>query len=86
MKMGITYSIKVKKENVQELERLECMDSVTTHADGHVECTLKKSSTRGNTIVQKDDWIVRFENGEWQRFGSVAYIDMLSGCRRKRIF
>lgn len=72
--MKILKSVRVHKDNLEKLKTLQCLQSVSTSEDGRqVVCRFKDNKTRGSLIARTDDWLVEFETGEWQRYGSEAY-------------
>lgn len=68
--MKIDYSIKVTRENIHAIKALSCVASISE--DGQT-VKLKPDATRGGIILHSGDWLVRFKNGLYQRFGSAAY-------------
>ena len=75
--MKVIYSIKVHKDNVLQLKKLDCFTSVSEDATGKVICQFKDSKTRGSMIARTGDYVVQFESGEWQRFGIEAYSSLV---------
>lgn len=80
--MKITYSIKVNSDNIEAIEALPCVASVTHTPRGTV-VRLHSSSTRGRTEAVSGEWLVLFACGLWQRFGHVAYDSMLLASQKK---
>lgn len=81
--MKISYSIKVKSDNIAAIEALPCVASVMHTPRGTV-VRLRPSSTRGRTEAVTGEWLVLFACGLWQRFGHVAYSSMLLASQRKK--
>lgn len=71
--MKVIYSIKVHRDNLEKLQKLDCFSSVSTDTSGNVVCQFKDNKTRGSLIARTGDYAVQFASGEWQRFGSEAF-------------
>lgn len=71
--MKVIYSIKVHKDNLSKLEKMDCFSSVGIDSNGRIACQFKDNKTRGSLIARTGDFVVQFASGEWQRFGSEAY-------------
>lgn len=71
--MKVIYSIKVHRDNLEKLQKLDCFSSVGTDTSGNIVCQFKDNKTRGSLIARTGDYIVQFGSGEWQRFGSEAF-------------
>jgi len=74
--MKAIYNIRVRKENVNEILKLECVRNVEQFPDGRIIVYLKQEFTDGKTEVNKDEYIVRWENGKYQRYGATAFMNL----------
>lgn len=72
-RMKVIYTIRVKKENINELSKLEAVERIFNNEKGHMVVLLKQDFTDGKREVAENDYIVQWKNGKYQRFGSVAF-------------
>lgn len=63
--------IKVHRVNLEALSKLDCVEYIKHRSDGIV-IKLKEEFTNGFPILHDGDFLVQFESGLYQRFGSEA--------------
>lgn len=71
--MKVIFSIKVHKDSLHQLRKMDCFSSVGEDTEGRIVCQFKDNKTRGSLIARTGDYVVQFASGEWQRFGSEAF-------------
>ena len=71
--MKVIYSIRIKRNKIDELRKLDIVESVDLTTDGNIVVSLKPELTDGKLEAAKDEYLVQWESGKWQRYGSVAY-------------
>lgn len=71
--MKVIYSIRIKRNKIDELRKLDIVESVDLATDGNIVVRLKPEFTDGKLEAAKDEYLVQWESGKWQRYGSVAY-------------
>ena len=64
----IIESIKFTGININDIFKLECVDSVTKDCNGDPMVFLKPQYTQGRGIARKYDYLCKFANGMWQVF------------------
>lgn len=69
--MKVIKTIKIHRSNLDALNKLDCVEYIKHRTDGIV-VKLKEEYTKGFTILHSEDYLVKFENGLYQRFGSEA--------------
>lgn len=72
-RMKVIYTIRVKKENINELSKLEAVERIFNNEKGRMVVLLKQDFTDGKREVSENDYIVQWKNGKYQRFGAVAF-------------
>ena len=72
-KMKVIYTIRVKKENINELSKLESVERIFNNEKGHMVVLLKQDFTDGKREVAENDYIVQWKSRKYQRFGAVAF-------------
>ena len=76
--MKVIYSIKVHRDNLQQLKNLRYLARVDVGADGKsITVQIKDNCTRVSLIERKEDYINQFSNGEVQRYGCEAYANLV---------
>lgn len=70
--MKVIKTIKIEKSNIDELSKLDCVDSIDCKSDGTISVRIGDKYTKGNQVLFKGDYLCQFESGLWQRFGSEA--------------
>lgn len=75
--MKVISYIKVSKNAVGELLKNRAVDRIELFPDGRLIVRLLPELTDGSLECSKDDYIVQWENGKFQRFGSVAFLNTL---------
>lgn len=71
--MKITQTIKVQKDNIEKLKQLPCVQQMSYSGDGRViRILLRDDMTHGNRVVKDGDYLCKYANGLWQRYGSEA--------------
>ncbi len=71
--MKVIRHIKIKRETVGELLKLDAVERVELWHDGNIVVFLKSELTEGKREAMKDEYLVQYKNGKWQRYGSEAY-------------
>jgi len=71
--MKVINHIRIKKETVNEILKLDAVERVELWHNGNIVVFLNADSTEGKREAFKDEYLVRWENGNWQRFGEAAY-------------
>lgn len=71
--MKVIYSIRIKRDKINELRKLDIAESVDLTTDGNIIVRLKPELTDGKLEAIKDEYLVQWESGKWQRYGSIAY-------------
>lgn len=69
--------IRIKKETVSELQKLDAVEKVELMPDGEIMVLLKQEATEGRREAFKGEYLVQWENGLWQRFGDAAFQTLL---------
>ena len=83
--MKAIQHIKIEKQNIGKLEALDCIRKIERDEDtGEIICYLRPESTFGLPIVREGEYLVQFETKLWQRFGSSAYLDLVSNPSEER--
>lgn len=74
--MKITQYIKVWRKTVRKLEELDCVEAVSVDPAEPKAVTVKllDGTTRGCRYAHTGDYLVKFASGQWQRFGSGAFM------------
>lgn len=72
-KMKVIYTIRVKKENLNEISNLEAVESICRKEKGEIVVILNPDFTEGKREVLENDYIVQWKSGKYQRFGAVAF-------------
>lgn len=72
-KMKVIYTIRVKKENLNEISNLEAVESICRNEKGEIVVILNPDFTEGKREVLENDYIVQWKSGKYQRFGAVAF-------------
>lgn len=74
--MKIINHIRVKKETVGEIKNLDAVEEVRQTDDGGITVLLRSECTDGKREAVKDDYLVQFASGKWQRFGDEAFLHL----------
>lgn len=69
--MKVIKTIRIRRENIGDIRKLECVENVV-EKDGDIKVTLKPEHTDGRLEAVKDEYLVKWKNGKWQRFGETA--------------
>lgn len=72
-RMKVIYTIRVKKENINELSKLDAVERIFNNDKGRMVVLLKQDFTDGKREVSENEYIVQWKNGKYQRFGAVAF-------------
>lgn len=74
--MKITQHIKVWRKTVGKLEALDCVEAVSVDPADPKAVTVKllDGTTRGCRYAHTGDYLVKFASGQWQRYGSSAFL------------
>lgn len=70
--MKIVRTIRVRKENLAEISALDCVRRIDIEANGEIIVHLRPESTEGRLTVRKDEYLIQWETGGWQRCGAEA--------------
>lgn len=81
--MKIIDTVKVRATPVSELLALECVDRVEIGHDGTTMVYLDAEYTEGRLTASGGDSLCKFENGKWQRFGSLAMDRTMTNPRKE---
>lgn len=75
--MNIVKSVRVWRNNIEELMSLDCLEFVNVSEDRHhrmkITVRFKDEVTDGSPIAHTGDWLVQYKTGKWQRFGNNVY-------------
>lgn len=71
--MKVIYTIRVKKENINELSKLDAVERIFNNEKGRMVVLLKPDFTEGKREVLENDYIVQWNSGKYQRFGNIAF-------------
>lgn len=71
--MKVIKHIRIKKETLCEILKLDAVEYAGFLCDGGIVVMLKQEATEGKREAFKDEYLVQFENGKWQRFGETAF-------------
>lgn len=83
--MKVIQHIKIEKQNIEKLEALDCMRKIEHDENtGEIICHLRPESTFGLPIIREGEYLVQFETKLWQRFGSSAYLALVSNPSEER--
>ena len=69
--MKATKQIKITKFTLVNIKKLECLESIKT-VDVKVKVYLKKDMTNGRLEANMNQFLVQFQNGMWQVYGTEA--------------
>ena len=69
--MKVIKTIRIRRENIGDIRKLECVENVV-EKEGDVKVMLKPEYTDGRLEAVKDEYLVKWKNGKWQRFGEMA--------------
>lgn len=69
--MIVKKTIRIRKENIRELEKLKCVESIKQNERG-IFVRLNPEYTEGKLEAVKDEYLVQWDSGKWQRFGEIA--------------
>lgn len=70
--MKVKKTIRIRKENIRELKKLECVESIEQNGMD-ILVRLKPEHTEGKQEAFKDEYLVQWNSGKWQRFGEAAF-------------
>ena len=83
--MKAIQHIKIEKQNIGKLEALDCIRKIERDEDtGEIICYLRSESTFVLPIVREGEYLMQFESKLWQRFGSSAYLALVSNPSEER--
>lgn len=63
-RMKVIYTIRVKKENINELSKLEAVERIFNNEKGRMVVLLKQDFTDGKREVAENDYIVQWKKWE----------------------
>lgn len=69
--MKVIKTIRIRRENVDDIRKLECVENIIEQ-DGDIKVTLKPEYTDGRIEAVKDEYLVKWKSGKWQRFDEMA--------------
>ena len=70
--MKVIKTIRIRRENIGDIRKLECVENVV-EKEGDIKVTLKPEHTDGRLEAVKDEYLVKWKSGKWQRFGEAAF-------------
>lgn len=76
--MKVVKHIKIRKETVGEILKLDAVETVEMWHDGRIVVRLLPECTDGKCEAMKDEYIVQFKTGKWQRYGNEAFLRLVS--------
>lgn len=86
--MNIIKSIRVWRNNIDELRSLDCLEFVIVSQDRNrrmdITVRFKDEATDGSPIARTGDWLVQYKTGKWQRFGNNVYQSLSFNPVQKR--
>ena len=71
--MKVIKSIRITKDTIDTLKRLDVVENVSTTPSRNIVVRLKPELTEGKLEAAKNEYLVQWESGKWQRYGSIAY-------------
>lgn len=74
--MKVKNTIRISKENINALRNLECVESIEQNGKD-ITVRIKPKYTDGRLEARKGEYLIRWGNKMWQRYGSDA-INLLS--------
>ena len=74
--MRVIRYIRIKKEKVKELLKLDAVERIELWRNGNIVVFLNPENTEGKREVIKDEYLIQWENGKWQRYGSEAFLHL----------
>ncbi len=78
--MKIVKHIKIRKETVNEILKLDAVEKVEMWHDGRIVVRLLPKYTDGKCEAMKDEHLVQFKNGKWQRYGNEAFLRLANNA------
>lgn len=69
--MKVIKTIRIRKENIDDIRKLESVENVV-EKEGGIKVTLKPEYTDGRLEAVKNEYLVKWKSGKWQRFGEMA--------------
>ena len=70
--MKVKKTIRIRKENIRELKKLECVESIEQNGRD-ILVHLNPEYTEGKQEAVRDEYLVQWGSGKWQRFGEAAF-------------
>lgn len=70
--MKVKKTIRIRKENIRELKKLECVESIEQNGRD-ILVRLNPEYTEGKQEAVRDEYLVQWDSGKWQRFGEAAF-------------
>ena len=70
--MKVIKTIRIRRENIGDIRKLECVENVV-EKEGDIKVTLKPEHTDGRLEAVKNEYLVKWKSGKWQRFGEAAF-------------
>lgn len=70
--MKVKKTIRIRKENISELKKLECVESIEQNGRD-ILVHLNPEYTEGKQEAVRDEYLVQWGSGKWQRFGEAAF-------------
>lgn len=71
--MNVINHIGIKKETVSTIRKLEAVERVDMMPDGNIVVHLRPEFTDGKKQAVKNEYLVQWSSGKWQRFGADAF-------------
>lgn len=64
--MKVKKTIRIRKENIRELKKLECVESIEQNGRD-ILVHLNPEYTEGKQEAVRDEYLVQWGSGKWQR-------------------
>lgn len=71
--MKVINYFRIRKETVSKIRGLDAVERVELLDNGDIVVMLKQEATDGKREAFKNEYLVQWENGKWQRFGVNAF-------------
>lgn len=86
--MNIIKSVRVWRDNIEQLRSLDCLEFVNVSKDRlrrtSITVRFRNGATDGSPIAHTGDWLVQYKTGKWQRFGNNVYKSLSFNPVQKR--
>lgn len=82
--MKVIKTIRIRRENIDDIRKLECVENVI-EKEGDIKVILKPEYTDGRLEAVKDEYLVKWKSGKWQRFGETAINNLYKKIQGRRL-